>query len=168
MPFPDNIILALGALSPTWFILASIAILFDVGTGFFIKGILAHDVQSSVMREGLVHKAWEVAIVICAALVDIAIAAGVGLDMQPVSTITCVFIFVMELASVCENALAGNPDLANAPVIKYVSKQKASIDPDATAQLPRTRARVPRHVAHEDGFLDIDEPEGGGWDDGPH
>ncbi len=126
--FPDNLILAFASLNPTWFILAFAAICFDLLTGFIIKGVIPHNVRSSIMREGLVHKAWEVAIILSAALIDIALGAGMGMSMQPVSAATCAFIFVMECASVCENALAGNPELASAPIIKYVSKAKQEMD----------------------------------------
>lgn len=126
--FPDNLIIALMALNPTWFILAFVAICFDLLTGFIIKGVIPHNVRSSVMREGLVHKSWEVAIILSAALIDIALGAGMGMSMQPVSAATCAFIFVMECASVCENALDGNPELASAPIIKYVSKAKQEMD----------------------------------------
>ena len=126
--FPDNLIMAFAALNPTWFILAFAAICFDLLTGFIIKGVIPHNVRSSIMREGLVHKAWEVAIILSAALIDIALGAGMGMSMQPVSAATCAFIFVMECASVCENALAGNPELASAPIIKYVSKAKQEMD----------------------------------------
>lgn len=126
--FPDNLIIALMALNPTWFILAFAAICFDLLTGFVIKGVIPHNVRSSVMREGLVHKSWEVAIILSAALIDIALGAGMGMSMQPVSAATCAFIFVMECASVCENALDGNPELASAPIIKYVSKAKQEMD----------------------------------------
>lgn len=126
--FPDNLIFAFMALNPTWFILAFVAICFDLLTGFIIKGVIPHNVRSSVMREGLVHKSWEVAIILSAALIDIALGAGMGVHMQPVSAATCAFIFVMECASVCENALDGNPELASAPIIKYVSKAKQEMD----------------------------------------
>ncbi|MBQ9006058.1 MAG: phage holin family protein [Atopobiaceae bacterium] len=139
MPFPDNLIAAFAALNATWFILAFAAICFDLLTGFIIKGVIPHNVQSSIMREGLVHKSWEVAIILCAAMIDIAISAGMGIDMQPMSAVTCAFIFVMESASVCENALEGNPELASAPVIKYVSKakQEAASELDDTNDLGR-------------------------------
>lgn len=140
MPFPENIIAAFAVLNPTWFVLAMVAIFLDLVTGFVIKGLIPHNVQSSIMREGLVHKAWEVAIILCAALIDIAISVGMGIGLQPMSAITCAFIFVMEIASVCENALEGNPELASAPIIKYVSKAKTDAektDPDATADLGR-------------------------------
>lgn len=126
--FPDNLIMAFASLNPTWFILAFAAICFDLLTGFVIKGVIPHNVRSSVMREGLVHKSWEVAIILSAALIDIALGAGMGMSMQPVSAATCAFIFVMECASVCENALDGNPELASAPIIKYVSKAKQDMD----------------------------------------
>lgn len=126
--FPDNLIMAFASLNPTWFILAFAAICFDLLTGFVIKGVIPHNVRSSVMREGLVHKSWEVAIILSAALIDIALGAGMGVSMQPVSAATCAFIFVMECASVCENALDGNPELASAPIIKYVSKAKQEMD----------------------------------------
>ena len=125
-PFPDNLILALVALNPTWFILAFTGILFDLATGFVIKGVIPHNVRSDIMREGLVHKSWEVAIILSAALVDVSINAGLDLGLQLVSTATCAFILLMEIASVCENALEGNPELASAPIIRYVAQAKAS------------------------------------------
>lgn len=135
-PFPDNLILAFVALNPTWFILAFAGILFDLITGFIIKGVIPHNVQSAIMREGLVHKSWEVAIILSAALVDISINAGLDLGLQLVSTATCAFILLMEIASVCENALEGNPELASAPIIRYVAASKVnSTDPDATNSL---------------------------------
>ena len=140
MNYPDNLIYAFSILNPTWFVLALVAILIDLLTGFVIKGLIPHNVQSSIMREGLAHKAWEVAIILCAALIDIAISVGMGIGLQPMSAVTCAFIFIMEIASVCENALEGNPELASAPVIKYVSKAKTDAektDPDATADLGR-------------------------------
>ena len=140
MNYPENLIHAFAKLSPTWFVLALIAMLLDLVTGFVIKGLIPHNVQSSVMREGLVYKAWEVAIILCAALIDIAISVGMGIGLQPMSAVTCAFIFIMEIASICENALEGNPNLANAPLIKYVSQAKVDAglpDPDATADLGR-------------------------------
>ena len=125
-------------LNPTWFILAFAAIFLDMISGFIIKGVIPHKVSSSVMREGLVHKSWEATIMLCAAMVDVAISAGLQINLQPVSAITCAFIFVMESASVCENALAGNPELASAPVIKYVSQaKKETTELDDTADLGR-------------------------------
>ena len=145
MPFPENLIAALVVLNPTWFILALIAIFLDLVTGFVIKGLIPHNVSSSIMREGLAHKAWEVAIILCAALIDVAISVGLGIGLQPMSAITCAFIFIMELASVCENALEGNAELRNAPIVKYVLQYVAEtsvevepnnpIDPDATVEL---------------------------------
>lgn len=140
MDFPENLIVAFMALNPTWFLLALVAICFDLLTGFIIKGVIPHNVQSSIMREGLVHKSWEVAIMISAAMIDIALMVGMGINIQPLSGVTCAFIFVMESASVCENALDGNPELANAPIIKYVAQAKndvESLDPDATNDLGR-------------------------------
>ena len=140
-PFPENLIAALATLNPTWFILAFAAICFDLLTGFIIKGVIPHNVQSSIMREGLVHKSWEVAIITSAAMIDVALSVGMGINIQPMSGLTCAFIFVMESASVCENALEGNPELANAPIIKYVAKAKsdasANLDPDDTNDLGR-------------------------------
>lgn len=130
LPFPDNLIAAFMQLNPTWFILAFAGILLDLATGFIIKGLIPHEVSSSAMREGLVHKSWEVAIIIGTALVDIAINAGMDIGLQLMSTATCGFIFLMELASVCENALEGNPELASAPIVKYVAQAKNAQDGD--------------------------------------
>jgi len=123
LPFPANLWAALCSLNPTPFLLAIGMILLDLFSGFFLKGVLAHNVQSSIMREGLRHKAWEVALIMATALVDIALCVGMDVGIpQPASTVTCTFIFIMELSSICENALENNPGLANAPIIKYVSK----------------------------------------------
>ena len=141
MPFPDNLIAAFTALNPTCFILSFLAICVDLVSGFVIKGVIPHNIQSSIMREGLVHKSWEVAIILSAALIDIALAAGMSLTIQPVSSATCAYIFVMEMASVAENALDGNPELASAPIIEYVSRAKkearGGTDPDETNNLGR-------------------------------
>lgn len=148
-PFPSNMIAAITQLNPTFFILAFAAICADLLTGFIIKGVIPHKVSSSIMREGLVHKAWEIAIMWCAILADIALYVGMGIGVQVLSSATCGFIFVMELASVCENALEGNPELAGAPVIKYVAKAKREQqerDADETADL----SEVPKHITWGD------------------
>lgn len=124
MDFPENIIAAIGELDPTLFLFAFAAILLDLATGFVIKGLIPHNVRSSVMREGLVHKSWELAIMICAALADVAFNAGFDIGLQLMSTATCGYILLMEIASVCENALDGNPELASAPIIRYVAQAK--------------------------------------------
>lgn len=144
-PFPYNLIAAIAHINPTLPTFALLAILADLVSGFVIKGVLAHNVQSSIMREGLIHKSWEVTIIICAVLVDLALAVGMGIGLQPLSDVTCCFIFVMELASVCENALAGNPELAGAPIIRYISQaaiEQGAADPDDTADL----GEVPKHI----------------------
>lgn len=123
-PFPDALLAAMQAVNFGWLALAASFILLDLASGFIIKGVMQNNVKSSIMREGLVHKAWEVAIMVCAVMLDIAISMGMGLGIQPVSTATCVFIVIMEAASVCENAMEGNPELASAPLIKYVAQAK--------------------------------------------
>lgn len=140
MEFPYNLMAAFVTLDPTWFILVFIAICLDLITGFVIKGLIPHKVQSSIMREGLVHKSWEIAIILCAALIDIAISAGFDINLQPMSGATCAYIFIMEIASVCENALEGNPELSSARIIKYVSQAK--VDADETAELGRHSERA--------------------------
>jgi phage-related holin len=140
-------IAAIAQLNPTFFILAFAAICADLLTGFIIKGVIPHKVSSSIMREGLVHKSWEIAIIWCAVLVDIAVYVGMGVSTQLLSTATCGFIFVMELASVAENALEGNPELAGAPLIKYVArakKEQQESDPDETADLSDVGKHMPR------------------------
>jgi len=145
LPFPANLLAALCGLNPTPFILAFCMILLDLATGFVLKGVLSRNVQSSIMREGLKHKAWEVALIIATALVDIALCVGMNVGIpQPVSTVTCAFIFIMELASVCENALENNPELASAPIIKYVSKAHASA---GQADVPA--GRHAKHIEEE-------------------
>jgi len=121
MPFPQNVISAFTALNFTIFFLALAAIAVDVLSGFLIKGVISRNISSSTMRSGLTHKAWEFALMLAAALADVAIMLVISPDApQYVFTATCSYILVMELASVAENALDGYPELASAPIIKYV------------------------------------------------
>lgn len=128
MPIPRDLIMAVATLNPTWYLIAFAGIMLDLASGFVIKGVLPRKVSSSIMREGLVHKAWEVAIIMAAALADVALAAGMDIGLQVVSTATCAYITLMEIASVCENALDGNAELASAPLIRYVAKAKEQAD----------------------------------------
>ena len=126
-------------------VLALVAILLDLLTGFLLKGVLRRNVQSSLMREGLVHKSWEAALIIASALVDIALGLGMNIGIpQPVSTVTCGFIFLMEVASVCENALENNPELADAPIIRYVS-QASKMEEKDSDEPKETEGKHARH-----------------------
>jgi len=121
MPFPQNVIAACTQLNFTIFFLSLAAIAMDVLTGFIIKGVIGRAISSSAMRSGLTHKAWELALMLAAALTDVAVVLVLSPDApQYVFTATCAYILVMEVASVAENALEGYPELASAPVIKYV------------------------------------------------
>ena len=82
----------------------------------FISGIAAaiyrKEFKSSCMREGLVHKSVEVAIVLLAIAVQWALPV-VGIEVStPIYPVAAVYIVVMELSSICENIGKINPAMA--------------------------------------------------------
>ena len=73
----------------------------------FLSGIAAaiyrKEFKSSCMREGLVHKSIEVAIVLLSIAVQWALPI-VGIEIHtPIYPVASVYIVIMELSSICEN-----------------------------------------------------------------
>lgn len=97
-------------------------ILFDILTGI-LKAVKDGSVNSSVLREGLFHKAAEILLVIGAGALEYAspyISLPEGLPMLGAAV---TYICVMETVSIVENLCAVNPGLANL-FSNYLQKAK--------------------------------------------
>lgn len=81
----------------------------------FVSGIVSalyrKEFKSSCMREGLVHKSVELAIVLLAIAVQWALPI-VGIEIKaPIFPVAAVYIVIMELGSICENIGKINPTM---------------------------------------------------------
>ncbi|MBO5715006.1 MAG: phage holin family protein [Clostridia bacterium] len=103
------------------YIVTACFILLDMITGI-IKAFKEKNYTSSIMREGLFHKAGSILIVAFGALVDYAqtfLDRGVNV---PVAVSLCVYICLMEIGSVIENVCTINPDLMPDKLKAYFQK----------------------------------------------
>lgn len=92
------------------YILAVILILFDVITGL-LKAIKNHNLDSTILREGLYHKLAEVLAMICPIILYYG-SQYTNVDIPfPFSEIVCTYISIMEIVSSVENLCEVNPDL---------------------------------------------------------
>lgn len=96
-----------------------------------ISGIAAayarKEVESPKLRQGLWHKAGYIFVLFCSILVEWAMNNGMDLGFSlPLVMPICVWISLMEVVSILENASKINPDLANIPGferLKQVEKE---------------------------------------------
>ena len=85
-------------------------ILLDMLTGL-IKAFKEKKYNSSVMREGLFHKAGSVLVIVFGCLVDYAQSfVDLGVTV-PVALSLCAYIILMEIGSIIENIAVINPDI---------------------------------------------------------
>lgn len=102
------------------YIVCGVFILLDIVSGL-LKAGKAGEVNSSVMREGVFHKAAEVFVLIFATTVECAspyISLPEGL---PLVAVTATYLCVMEGISIVENLCAVNPALSRL-FSKYLQK----------------------------------------------
>ena len=96
-----------------------------------ISGVAAayarREVESPKLREGLWHKSGYVFVLFCSILIEWAMNEGMDLGFSlPLVVPICVWISLMEIVSILENASKINPDLANIPGferLKQVEKE---------------------------------------------
>lgn len=96
-------------------------ILMDMITGL-IKAFKKKEYSSSIMREGLFHKAASIAIIAFGALVDYAqnfLDLGVNI---PLSIAICTYITLMEIGSIIENVCEINPEIMPSKLQAYFQK----------------------------------------------
>ena len=98
-------------------------ILLDLVTGI-IKAFKQKNFTSSVMREGLYHKAGSLIVVGFGFLVDYAqgfLDLGV---VVPIATPICVYIALMEIGSIIENICTINPSILPTKLKNFFQKLK--------------------------------------------
>lgn len=103
------------------YIITSAFIILDLITGI-IKAFKEKNYTSSLMREGLYHKAGSILIIGFGALVDYAqtfIDIGVTI---PVTISICSYIILMEIGSIIENICLINPQILPNKIKSYFKK----------------------------------------------
>lgn len=106
---------------PMIYIITGAFILLDFITGL-VKAFKTKQFTSSVMRQGLFHKAGSVLVLMFGALVDYAqtyIDLGISL---PVATTICIYICLMEIGSIIENVCEINPRIMPNKLQSYFQK----------------------------------------------
>ena len=111
-----------------WAVMAAlIMMVMDIITGF-AGAVVTGTISSTKMREGIGHKAMLVLLVVLAVLVQ-TFSLHIG-DMGwsiPLIVPVCVYIVVMEVASVVENCVSAYPDLKDTPLVRLFDR---TVDPD--------------------------------------
>lgn len=103
---------------------ALVFMVFDIVVGV-VCALIRHDFKSAKMREGLGHKAL-LLLVICLAFFVQGFALHVS-DLGftvPLIVPVCVYITLMEVASVLETIKDTNPELAETPLFKLFEKKE--------------------------------------------
>lgn len=103
-------------------IVTLVFILFDILTGF-LKAAANHNIDSTALRRGLLHKLSEVVAIVFAFLCEYAVKyIHLGVEI-PLVIAVCGYIIIMEIISVLENIVEVNPELGKF-FSKYLSKLK--------------------------------------------
>ena len=106
-----------------WAVIAACVMMaMDVITGF-TGAVVTKTVSSTKMREGIGHKAMLVLLIVLAVLVQ-TFSLHIG-DMGwsiPLIVPVCVYIVVMEVASVVENCVTAYPDLKDSPLVRLFER----------------------------------------------
>ena len=110
---------------------ALIAVLFFVTTDYItgtVKAIMANNLSSKKMREGLGHKFAYLALILTSYMIDvIGIHVDLGLPMH-VYLVTVGGICLIELTSIIENITQINPELKDVPFMQIFSTTNTDTD----------------------------------------
>lgn len=101
--------------------IAGVFMLLDMVTGL-VMAFKSKTFTSSIMREGLFHKAGSVLLLVLAGLVDFAVKymdLGVSVALSPVF---CCVICLMEIGSIIENICRINPKILPEKIKSYFAK----------------------------------------------
>lgn len=103
------------------YIITAAFIVLDLITGL-IKAFKEKNYSSSVMREGLFHKAGSIAVAVFGVLIDYAQSyVDIGISI-PVAGILCSYIITMEMGSIFENVCTINPQIVPKKLQQYFEK----------------------------------------------
>ena len=110
---------------------ALIAVLFFVATDYttgIVKAIMAGNLSSKRMREGLGHKFAYLALILTSYMIDV-FSAHVDLSLPVhVYLVTAGGICLIELTSIIENVTEINPDLKDVPFMRIFSTSNTNND----------------------------------------
>ncbi len=96
-------------------------ILMDLATGL-IKAFKNKEYTSTIMREGLYHKAGSILCILFGVLVDKAqTIVDLGVNV-PMTLTICGYIILMEIGSIIENVCAINPEIMPKKMKSYFAK----------------------------------------------
>lgn len=111
------------------FIITGIFIVLDFATGL-VKAFKNKCFTSTIMREGLFHKAGSVLVVALGALVDFAQGyMDLGFTV-PIAIPVCVYICLMETGSIIENVGEINPRIIPSKLQAYFHKLSKTTEKD--------------------------------------
>lgn len=103
------------------YIVTACFILLDMITGL-VKAFKEKNYTSTIMREGLFHKAGSIMVIMFGVLVDYAQTfLDLGIEV-PVAVSLCVYICLMEIGSIIENVCKINPDIMPDKLKGYFQK----------------------------------------------
>lgn len=103
------------------YVLVGAFILLDFITGL-VKAFKNKEYTSSLMREGLYHKAGSILVIVFASLVDYAqMYLDLGVTV-PVTLSVCGYIVLMEIGSIIENVCLINPEIMPDKLKAYFKK----------------------------------------------
>lgn len=105
--------------SQEWAILlACVMMIADILTGF-IGAVIRHDVDSSIMRKGLLHKVLVLVIIAVAYVLGVGLGYVSGINVNVPSTeVVCWYVIVMEITSVLENVSKAWPEFNGSSLFK--------------------------------------------------
>lgn len=109
-------------------ILACVMMLADIAVGT-IAAVLNNNVQSSKMREGIVHKTLMLIVIAISYILGVGLNHVTGFELQvPSVEVVCGYIIVMELASVFENIGKGWPEFTDTALFRIFSNKDDELD----------------------------------------
>lgn len=112
-------------------ILACIMMCADILVGF-IKAVIQHNISSTKMRDGCLHKILMLILIFLCLTIEVASSYMFKLPYDiPTCEVICGYIVVMELASIIENISAVYPEFAKSRLAKLFNlNEKKEINND--------------------------------------
>lgn len=102
-----------------------VVVLLDILSGI-IKALIAGNLKSSIMREGLAKKSAYFILIIIFVMVNLVQIHFQFWPEFPTVSVICALICVCEVISIVENAAEINPEIKNWPIIKEILGYKIS------------------------------------------
>ena len=103
------------------YVVSGAFILMDLVTGI-VKALMKKEFTSTIMRQGLFHKAGSILCILLGVLTDYAQGfLDLGVTV-PVTLAICAYICLMEIGSIIENICAINPEIMPQKLMSYFAK----------------------------------------------